>query len=114
VARLGDDCGSATCAAPGNGVDTTAARRALSSPAPDVNPRDAWPIQRSRRRIVPATALEVPVDPRPIGRIALRFTPAEWRRLLEDAAFLRDRDNSYAPRRLMGLPVEIVPVHRFG
>jgi hypothetical protein len=34
--------------------------------------------------------------------------------VLEDAAFLRDGDNSYAPRRLMGLPVEIVPDHRFG
>jgi hypothetical protein len=44
----------------------------------------------------------------------LRFTPAEWRCLLEDVSFLRDRDNSYAPRRLMGLPVEIVPDHRFG
>ena len=42
----------------------------------------------------------------------LRFTPAEWRVLLEDPSFLTDPDNSYRPRRLMGLPVEIVPDHR--
>jgi hypothetical protein len=42
---------------------------------------------------------------------ALRFTPAEWRRLLADADFLRDPDNSYRPRRLMGVPVQIVPDH---
>ena len=50
----------------------------------------------------------------PNRKAPLRFTPAEWRHLLEDASFLRDCDNSYAPRRLMGLPVEIVPDHRFG
>lgn len=45
----------------------------------------------------------------------LRFTPAEWRLLLEDPAFLKDLDNSYLkPRRLMGAKVEIVPDHRFG
>jgi hypothetical protein len=44
-----------------------------------------------------------------------RFTPAEWRRLLADAAFLRQPDNSYIPpRRLMGVSVEIVPDHDFG
>jgi hypothetical protein len=43
--------------------------------------------------------------------LTLRFTPAEWRVLLEDAGFLRDPDNSYRPRRLMGLPVAIVPDH---
>jgi hypothetical protein len=42
----------------------------------------------------------------------LRFTPAEWRSLLHDGSFLRDPDNSFSPRRLMGLPVEIVPDHR--
>jgi hypothetical protein len=46
---------------------------------------------------------------------ALRFTPAEWRVLLEDRSFLEEPDNSYGPeRRLMGLPVKIVPDHRFG
>lgn len=45
----------------------------------------------------------------------LRFTPAEWRSLLEDPDFLREPDNAYSPsRRLMGLPVLIVPDHRFG
>jgi hypothetical protein len=43
---------------------------------------------------------------------SFRFTPAEWRRVLADAAFLREPGNSYRPRRLMGLPVEIVPDHR--
>jgi len=44
-----------------------------------------------------------------------RFTPAEWRALLEDASFLTDADNRYLPpRRLMGVAVEIVPDHRFG
>ncbi len=46
-------------------------------------------------------------------RFRFRFTPAEWRRLLEDPAFLSEADNSYAPpRRLMGVPVVIVPDHR--
>ena len=44
----------------------------------------------------------------------LRFTPAEWRVLLEDRSFLEQPDNDFAPRRLMGLPVEIVPDHRKG
>ena len=48
-------------------------------------------------------------------RFTLRFTPAEWRALLRDAAFLNDADNRYCPpRRLMGVAVEIVPDHRFG
>ncbi|MEO6340878.1 MAG: hypothetical protein ABIO39_12610 [Caulobacteraceae bacterium] len=48
------------------------------------------------------------------SQFALRFTPAEWRHVLEDPSFLADRDNSYrAPRRLMGVPVEIVPDHSF-
>jgi hypothetical protein len=42
-----------------------------------------------------------------------RFTPAEWRHLLEDRTFLTAPDNSWLPpRRLMGLPVQIVPDHR--
>ncbi len=48
------------------------------------------------------------------GALALRFTPAEWRRLLADPEFLDEADNGYLPRRLMGLPVRIVPDHRFG
>jgi hypothetical protein len=44
---------------------------------------------------------------------SFRFTPAEWRALLADPDFLKDRDNSYsAPRRLMGIAVVIVPDHR--
>jgi len=43
---------------------------------------------------------------------ALAFTPAEWRSLLEDPAFLSDQDNRYSvPRRLLELPVKIVPDH---
>jgi hypothetical protein len=43
---------------------------------------------------------------------ALTFTPAEWRHILEDIEFLEDPDNRFSvPRRLMGLPVEIVPDH---
>jgi len=43
---------------------------------------------------------------------ALRFTPAEWRFILQDRGFLKDRDNRFQPpRRLMGLPVVIVPDH---
>jgi hypothetical protein len=49
------------------------------------------------------------------GRAALHFTPAEWHALLADRGFLRSDDNSFeAPRRLMGVPVEIVPDHGFG
>lgn len=43
---------------------------------------------------------------------AFRLTPAEWRQVLADESFLRDPDNSYRPRRLMGVPVEIIPDHR--
>jgi hypothetical protein len=55
-------------------------------------------------------------DPEPDRRpLPLRFTPAEWRFLLEDPAFLSAPDNSYAqPRVLMGLPVLIVPDHSLG
>ncbi len=43
----------------------------------------------------------------------LVFTPAEWRKLLDSPAFLKHQGNSYsAPRRLMGLPVKIVPDHQ--
>jgi hypothetical protein len=46
---------------------------------------------------------------------ALRFTPAEWRAVLEDRDFLANSDNRFElPRRLMGAPVQIVPDHRFG
>jgi hypothetical protein len=49
------------------------------------------------------------------GPVALRFTPAEWRVLIDDGSFLTQPDNRYSPpRRLMGVPVEIVPDHRFG
>ena len=44
---------------------------------------------------------------------AFRLTPAEWRQVLADGSFLRDPDNSIRPRRLMGVPVEIIPDHRF-
>lgn len=42
-----------------------------------------------------------------------RLTPAEWRQLLADENFLRDPDNSFSPRRLMGVPVQIIPHHGF-
>jgi hypothetical protein len=42
--------------------------------------------------------------------VALRLTPAEWRRILADPTFLGDAGNEYsAPRRYHGLPVQIVP-----
>ena len=54
-------------------------------------------------------------DRRPDGAVALHFTPAEWRHLLEDPSFLAADDNRYLPpRRLMGVEVVIVPDHRFG
>ena len=43
---------------------------------------------------------------------AFRLTPAEWRSVLADETFLKDPGNSFHPRRLMGVPVEIVPDHR--
>ena len=46
------------------------------------------------------------------GGFRLHFTPAEWRSLINDADFLKQPDNSYSPRRLMGLPVEIIADHR--
>lgn len=49
------------------------------------------------------------------GHAVLHFTPSEWRSILEDPDFLRDRDNDYrAPRRWLGVEVQIVPDHRFG
>jgi hypothetical protein len=50
------------------------------------------------------------VGPKPV--YAFRLTPAEWRQVLADGSFLRDPDNSIRPRRLMGVPVEIIPDHR--
>lgn len=50
----------------------------------------------------------------PKSVFAFRLTPAEWRQLLADGSFLSDPDNSIRPRRLMGVPVEIIPDHRFG
>jgi hypothetical protein len=43
---------------------------------------------------------------------AFRLTPAEWRAVIKDETFLKDPGNSYQPRRLMGVPVQIVPDHR--
>jgi len=62
---------------------------------------------------------DINAQPAPVRRddhrFALKFTPAEWRALLEDSGFLADADNRYLPpRRLMGLAVQIVPDHRFG
>jgi hypothetical protein len=45
-------------------------------------------------------------------RFVLRLTPAEWRSVLRDGSFLKDPDNCCSPRRLMSVPVEIVPDHR--
>jgi hypothetical protein len=42
----------------------------------------------------------------------LLFTPADWRAVLEDAHFLDGPTNSYNPRRLRGVNVEIVPSYR--
>ena len=59
--------------------------------------------------------VDQPCDRRGRDAYVLCFTPAEWRSLLEDAAFLGERDNRYSPpRRLMGVEVRIVPDHRFG
>ncbi len=63
---------------------------------------------------MPSSTAEEARDESSKCRFALRFTPAEWRHVLEDPSFLADRGNSYcAPRRLMGVPVEIVPDHSF-
>lgn len=51
------------------------------------------------------------VDREPV--YAFRLTPAEWRQVLADGSFLSDPDNSIRPRRLMGVPVQIIPDHRF-
>lgn len=51
---------------------------------------------------------------RPADHGVLHFTPGEWRAILEDPTFLRDHDNDFRPRRLLGLEVRIVPDHRFG
>ena len=40
-----------------------------------------------------------------------RFTPAEWRMVLDDDDFFEQPDNSYFPRVWMGIAVEIVPAH---
>ena len=42
---------------------------------------------------------------------AFRLTPAEWRQVLADGSFLCDPDNCIRPRRLMGVPVEIIHDH---
>lgn len=62
------------------------------------------------------TALDPMFEPdrRDDGEVHLHFTPAEWRAVLEDPHFLDDEDNNYAPRRLLGVAVTIVPDHAFG
>ncbi len=58
---------------------------------------------------------QVPGNPAPARpAFTLRFTPVEWRMLLGDESFLKDPGNSYRPRRLMGVPVQIVPDHWIG
>ena len=50
----------------------------------------------------------------PSNPFVLRFTPAEWHRLLEDRSFLDDPCNGHGTRRrLLGLPVEIIADHEF-
>jgi len=58
------------------------------------------------------TMIDTANDDLPHAAYAFRLTPAEWRSVLEDAAFFRDPGNSIRPRRLMGVPVQIVPDHR--
>ena len=54
-------------------------------------------------------------DRRGDAEFTLHFTPAEWRTLIEDPAFMKDPDNGYVPpRRLSGMRVAIVPDHQFG
>ena len=49
-------------------------------------------------------------EPQTTTGYTFRFTPAQWRHMLDDPGFLQSPDNAYLPpRRLMGLPVEIVP-----
>jgi hypothetical protein len=47
-------------------------------------------------------------EERPTRRFCFRFTPAEWRAIIDDEDFLRDGDNNYQPRKLMGVDVEII------
>lgn len=47
----------------------------------------------------------------PRSVFAFRLTPAEWRQVLADKDFLDDPDNCIRPRRLMGVPVVIIPDH---
>jgi hypothetical protein len=52
--------------------------------------------------------------PRRLAPKRLTFTPTEWRQIIDDKDFLNESDNQYkVPRRLMGVPVEIVPDHDF-
>ncbi len=53
-----------------------------------------------------------PANARQRAVYAFRLTPAEWRQVLADGSFLRDPDNCIRPRRLMGVPVLIIPDHR--
>jgi len=74
----------------------------------------AWP-----RDLFPGTGGRHADDGAPHPRsgepvcLPFHLTPAEWRRLLADQSFLSDPDNSCNPRRPMGVPVEIIPDHRF-
>lgn len=54
---------------------------------------------------------QTPTPALPVEASPLTLTPREWRRILEDPAFLARPDNRYQqPRRLNGRPVEIVRV----
>jgi hypothetical protein len=90
-----------------DGQDTLGVNRLQTGPTFDVSSGDGACGAKTRETIMPKGDCSTKLG----DGYKLRFTPAEWRSLLHDESFLRDPDNDFHPRRLMGLPVEIVPDH---
>jgi len=63
---------------------------------------------------VKAAQLSAPGQPRFKGQGPLRFTPSQWRAILESHGFLDRPDNRFQhPRRFLGASVQIIPDESF-
>ncbi len=61
-----------------------------------------------------STSLYTASQPRPKAQGVLRFTPSQWRAILESHGFLERLDNRFQhPRRFLGASVQIIPDESF-
>jgi hypothetical protein len=72
-------------------------------------------IQASQRDgAISAQAIYAAGQPRVIAQGVVRFTPSQWRAILESHDFLERPDNCFQhPRRFQGARVQIIPDESF-